>query len=126
MLARKAELNKAAAPASRMSATRAALERQKLVHARELAQRRRDFAESADLDRQIAAHDAMQGPGNADANNDPEDLFAKVNERNRLSNSETIRRAEIAETERKRKKWLARAAASRWVVFHSSNCLNLF
>ena len=59
MLARKAELNKAAAPASRMSATRAALERQKLVHARELAQRRRDFAESAELDRQIAAHDAM-------------------------------------------------------------------
>lgn len=112
MLARRAELGKTALPSSRTSSTLAALERQKLVHARELAQRRRDFVESAELDKQIAAHDAARDPV-VEERSEREDILAKVNERNRLANSEAIRRAEAAEAERKKKKWLARLAASR-------------
>lgn len=112
MLARRAEVNKTS-NSSRFSVTRAALERQKLTHARELAQRRRDFAESTELEKQIAALDVAQGSVAADEPDDREDISAKISERNRLANSETIRRAEIAEAERRKKKWLARAAASR-------------
>ncbi|KAI5120538.1 hypothetical protein M0805_004546 [Coniferiporia weirii] len=109
ILARKAELGRSA-PTSRTSATKAALERTRLVQMRQLAQMRRDFKESAQLEAQIAALDAVQPQ--AAVIEEKEDILAKVNERNRQSNREAVRRAEAAEADRKRRKWMARAAAN--------------
>ncbi|KAH8115538.1 hypothetical protein DFH11DRAFT_1876749 [Phellopilus nigrolimitatus] len=86
ILVRKAELNHSR-PKTRTTAAKAALERM-----RALAQMRRDFAESAALD-------AWQGA----------DILAKVNERNRQANRNSVRRAEVAEAERRKKTRLARA-----------------
>ncbi|KAH8112899.1 plus-3-domain-containing protein [Phellopilus nigrolimitatus] len=110
ILARKAELNRSL-PKSRTTATKAALERAELVRMRALAQMRRDFAESAALEVQLAALDARQGVG-APARSEKEDILAKVNERNRQANRDAVRRAEVAEAERRKKARLARAAAA--------------
>ncbi|KAH8100443.1 hypothetical protein DFH11DRAFT_1525198, partial [Phellopilus nigrolimitatus] len=110
ILARKAELNRSL-PKSRTTATKAALERAELVRMRALAQMRRDFAESAALEVQLAALDARQGVG-APARSEKEDILAKVNERNRQVNRDAVRRAEVAEAERRKKARLARAAAA--------------
>ena len=94
----------------RSSITKAALDRAELVSKRDLAQRRRDYAESAQLDVQIAELDALNGSYYAEK--EKEDVLAKINERNRQANREGVRRAEAAEAERKRRTWLARAAAN--------------
>ncbi|THH04540.1 hypothetical protein EW145_g5445 [Phellinidium pouzarii] len=100
-------------PMSRTSATKAALDRIQLVRARDLARRRKDYAESTELDAQIAAIDAATPQVMESAVNEKEDILSRVNERNRQANRDAVRSAEIAAAERKRKAWMARAAANR-------------
>ncbi|KAH8110223.1 hypothetical protein DFH11DRAFT_1746674 [Phellopilus nigrolimitatus] len=101
ILARKAELNRSL-PKSRTTATKA--ERAELVRMRALAQMRRDFVESAALEVQLAALDAWPGVG-VPARSEKEDILAKANR-------DAVRRAEVAEAERRKKARLARAAAA--------------
>jgi len=86
------------------------LERSRLTQARTLAQRRQDFAEVALIDGQLAelAATSPAGPGTL---RDDDDMLAKVNERNRRANMEAVRKAEIAEADRKRKERKLAAAA---------------
>lgn len=89
-----------------------AMERAELVQMRTLAQRRRDFADCAQIDARLAELDekiALEAPSVAEVK---EDVLAKVNERNRQANRDGVRKAEAAEAERKRKAWIARAAAN--------------
>ena len=82
----------------------ARVERSQLV----LAQRRRDFREVAEIDAQLATLDSVTG---SQVRSEKEDILAKVNERNRAANREAVRRAEVAEAERKRKMWKEKRAA---------------
>lgn len=106
MLARKAGLNKDAAPISRTGQAKAAIDRGNLIQQRQLAVLRRDFEEVKKIDVEIAELDkvlsATQNP-----KKEREDLLAKVNERNRAANAESVRRAELDAAERKRKAWKA-------------------
>ncbi|KAF9463231.1 hypothetical protein BDZ94DRAFT_1298003 [Collybia nuda] len=76
------------------------MEKSRLNQARTLAQRRHDFAEVAEIDAQLAELAASTTERH---NREPVDLLAKVNERNRKANMEAVRKAEIAESERKRR-----------------------
>lgn len=82
------------------------LEKSRLNQARTLAQRRHDFTEVAEIDLKLAelaqsiGEDASPNGNGRKAN---DDMLAKVSERNRKANAESVRRAELMETERKRK-----------------------
>ncbi|KAI0251556.1 hypothetical protein BJV78DRAFT_1282408 [Lactifluus subvellereus] len=81
----------------------AKLERARLTQARTLALRRNDKAEVAILDGQLAEL-AVENPSvQPESTGGVSALLAKVNERNRKSNLEAIRRAELQEAERKRR-----------------------
>jgi len=98
MLARKSQLSKS------RSAALLTMERSRLTQARTLAQRRMDFAEVAEIDKMLEdlnANAEISTPHVAVT--EEEDKLAKVNERNRKANIEAVRRAELAEAERKRK-----------------------
>ncbi|KAL5520841.1 RTF1 [Sanghuangporus sanghuang] len=86
------------------------MERAELARKRDLAQRRRDFAECSQLNEQIAVYDQLLERGVYEEKK--EDILTKINERNRQANREAVRRAEAAEVERKRKAWMARVAAN--------------
>lgn len=75
------------------------LERSRLTQARTLAMRRHDYDEVKDIDTQLAAAESIPVPARVEA----VDVLAKVNERNRKANQEAVRRAEMAESERKRR-----------------------
>lgn len=75
------------------------LERSRLTQARTLAMRRHDYDEVKDIDIQLAAAEIVTAPARVEA----VDVLAKVNERNRKANQEAVRRAEMAESERKRR-----------------------
>jgi RNA polymerase-associated protein RTF1 len=75
------------------------LERSRLTQARTLAMRRHDYDEMKDIDTQLAAAENLPAPARVEA----VDVLAKVNERNRKANQEAVRRAEMAESERKRR-----------------------
>ncbi|KAF4613299.1 hypothetical protein D9613_011058 [Agrocybe pediades] len=94
MLARKAQLQ------GTKNTGLSALERSSLMQIRTLALRRQDLTEVAEVDAKLAEHAAM-----APQSTRPEqvDLLAKVNERNRKANLESVRKAELAEAERKRR-----------------------
>ncbi|KAG6853749.1 hypothetical protein C0991_001765 [Blastosporella zonata] len=92
MLARKSQLNK---KPTGLSAT---MEKSRLMQARTLALRRADSAELAEIDLKISELVASQ-PQKEEA----VDLLARVNERNRKANMESVRKAELAEAERKRR-----------------------
>ncbi|KAF9563835.1 hypothetical protein CPC08DRAFT_686074 [Agrocybe pediades] len=94
MLARKAQLQ------GTKNTGLSALERSSLMQIRTLALRRQDLTEVAEIDAKLAEHAAM-----APQSTRPEqvDLLAKVNERNRKANLESVRKAELAEAERKRR-----------------------
>jgi RNA polymerase-associated protein RTF1 len=80
------------------------LERSRLQQARTLALRRNDREEVRTLDEQLVALDAST-PKSRTAVSDVDDIsrrLAKVNERNRKANLESVRRAEQAAAERKR------------------------
>ncbi|KAF9012012.1 hypothetical protein BDQ17DRAFT_1420408 [Cyathus striatus] len=94
MLARKAQLQAAGNKTPHLSA----LERSRLNQARTLAIRRHDHAEVVQIDAQLA-----QYVSSSPSPNPSTDLLAKVNERNRKANLESVRAAELAETERKRR-----------------------
>lgn len=99
MLARKSQLQVSNKPTG-MSA----MERSRLNQARTLAQRRNDWNEVAEIDAKLAEEAArtseQQQPSRVDT---AQDLLAKVNERNRKANMEAVRKAEMAEAERKKK-----------------------
>lgn len=80
------------------------MERSRLNQARTLAQRRNDWNEVAEIDAKLAEEAArtpkQDQPPRA---NNVQDLLAKVNERNRKANMEAVRKAEMAEIERKKK-----------------------
>ncbi len=98
MLARKSQLSKS------RSAALLTMERSRLTQARTLAQRRMDFAEVAEIDKMLEDLNANAEIGALHAAvTEEEDKLAKVNERNRKANIEAVRRAELAEAERKRK-----------------------
>ncbi|KAF8624657.1 hypothetical protein AX17_006988 [Amanita inopinata Kibby_2008] len=99
MLARKSQLSK------NKSAALVTMERSRLNQARTLAQRRMDFAEVAEIDKKLADLNASSEYSIREVSQiaEEEDKLAKVNERNRKANLEAVRRAEIAEAERKRK-----------------------
>ncbi|KII91654.1 hypothetical protein PLICRDRAFT_696659 [Plicaturopsis crispa FD-325 SS-3] len=99
MLARKNLLNK--------QGTNFTMEKSRLNQARTLAHRRQDWAEVAEIDQklvELAATIAAAGGGPAPPREDDfNDILAKVNERNRKANIEAVRKAELAEAERKRR-----------------------
>lgn len=96
MLARKSTLN------TNKPGVSATMEKSRLTQAKTLAQRRHDFAEVEEIDAklaELAAATAEREPHRSE----PTDLLAKVNERNRKANMEAVRKAELAEVERKRR-----------------------
>lgn len=98
MLARKSQVSKS------KSATLLTMERSRLTQARTLAQRRMDFTEVAEIDKKLEELNANSELNSAHGiASEEEDKLAKVNERNRKANLEAVRRAELAEAERKRK-----------------------
>lgn len=109
MLARKSQVQ------NNKSAGLLTLERSRLIQARTLAQRRHDFAEVEEIDAQLAelaasSTDRLSNP------RDAEDMLAKVNERNRRANMDAVRKAEIAEADRKRRERKLAAANGGTVV----------
>ncbi|THH18000.1 hypothetical protein EW146_g2928 [Bondarzewia mesenterica] len=81
------------------------MERSRLNQARTLAMRRNDHAEVAVIDKQLEelAATIAADPDRREAEEDTTDILAKVNERNRKANMDAIRKAELLDTERKRK-----------------------
>lgn len=102
MLARKSQLQ------SGKSSGMATVERSRLNAARTLAHRRNDFEEVAQIDAQLAALGSPTKPRHEES----ADLMAKVNERNRKANMEAVRKAELAESERKRRERKLMAAGA--------------
>ncbi|KAG6860801.1 hypothetical protein C0995_007511 [Termitomyces sp. Mi166 len=92
MLARKNQLNK------KSTAISATMEKSRLMQARTLAQRRNDYNEVAEIDAKLAELVPSQPQKDESV-----DLLARVNERNRKANMEAVRKAELAEVERKRR-----------------------
>ena len=90
------------------------LERSRLQQAKTLALRRNDRTEVRVLEEQLAALDAST-PKSRTPVPDQDDIsqrLAKVNERNRKANLESVRRAEQAANERKREERERKKAAS--------------
>ncbi len=100
MLRRKSQLK---GEAGKSQANRVTLERARLMQARMLAVRRNDKQEVAMLDAQLAELAVESPPAKPEPTEDTSALLAKVNERNRKANQEAIRRAELQESERKRR-----------------------
>ncbi|KAJ7893731.1 hypothetical protein B0H14DRAFT_3081358 [Mycena olivaceomarginata] len=80
-------------------------ERSRLNAQRTLAQRRQDYDEVREIDAQLAAAAAAASLSGAKAPGEEElqDRLARVNERNRKANAESIRKAEMLEAERKKR-----------------------
>jgi RNA polymerase-associated protein RTF1 len=98
MLARKSQLQISSKPTA-MSA----MERSRLNQARTLAQRRNDWNEVAEIDAKLAEAARTSEQEHPPRTDNVQDLLAKVNERNRKANMEAVRKAEMAEVERKKK-----------------------
>ncbi|GLB39999.1 putative plus-3-domain-containing protein [Lyophyllum shimeji] len=94
MLARKSQLN------NLKPTGLTTLERSRLMQARTLAERRHDFAEVAEIDAKLAE---LGAPTQSERRDETADMLARVNERNRRANMEAVRKAELAEAERKRR-----------------------
>lgn len=73
--------------------------RSMLNQQRTLALRRQDFSEVNEIDAKLADDAAKHEPSKSE----PADLLTIVNERNRKANMEAVRKAEMAEAERKRR-----------------------
>jgi len=84
------------------------VERSGLNAARTLALRRNDLEEVAQIDARLAA----LGDPVKSRSEEAVDPLAKVNERNRKANMEAVRRAELAEAERKRRERKLAAAGT--------------
>lgn len=97
MLARKSQLQISSKPTGMTT-----MERSRLNQARTLAQRRNDWNEVHEIDAKLA-EEAARTSGKEQPPKTTQDLLAKVNERNRKANMEAVRKAEMAEMERKKK-----------------------
>jgi RNA polymerase-associated protein RTF1 len=104
-----------------MSATQSSsdlvLEKQGLHQARSLALKRQDYKEASEIADKIAELELrIHGPSNGatpkKAVDDKDEILRRVNERNRKANQDAVRRAEIAESERKRREREATAKAA--------------
>lgn len=82
------------------TSTTITMERSRLLQARTLAERRQEYAEVERIDEELAK---LPSVSNEDREPSASDILAQVNERNRKANLESIRRAELAESERKRR-----------------------
>jgi RNA polymerase-associated protein RTF1 len=111
MLARKAQLQ------SGRSAGSTTAERSRLNAARTLALRRNDPDEVKEIDEKLAELSEAVKPRHTE---DSADLLTKVNERNRKANTEAVRRAELAEVERKRRERKLAAAGTAVPVLDPS------
>jgi len=99
MLARKSQLQISSKPTGMTT-----MERSRLNQARTLAHRRNDWNEVAEIDAKLAEEAARtSGKEQPSKTNNVQDLLAKVNERNRKANMDAVRKAEMAEMERKKK-----------------------
>ncbi|KAL0946298.1 hypothetical protein HGRIS_012545 [Hohenbuehelia grisea] len=86
----------------------ATMERSRLTQARNLALKRQDYKEAAELKEQL---DALASQSLTADNGLVEDQLTRVNRRNREANLEAIRKAELLESERKRKERKLAAAS---------------
>lgn len=99
---------------NRVSRQQALQERSRLQQERSLAIRREDFQEAAQLEAKLkeldeaAASEAPTAPKQPDVN----DIFAKINEKNRQRNLEAIRKAEAEQAIKKRLERKALASGS--------------
>lgn len=96
MLARKNQLS------SQKPAGWSTLEKSRLNQARVLAQRRHDFAEVAEIDIKLAEFAAAMGD-EEDTRTRGDDVLAKLSEKNRKANFESVRKAEVMEAEKRRR-----------------------
>lgn len=103
MLARKQMMS------SKQSAVSVRMEKSRLIQARTLAQRRKDFTEVRSIDAQLAELNATNPE--VEREDTTADIMAIVNERNRKANLEATRRAEQKEAERKKRERKLAAAA---------------
>ncbi|KAF8501300.1 hypothetical protein JB92DRAFT_3124151 [Gautieria morchelliformis] len=122
MIARKNALNPKNVAISQAFAARAQLTQQ-----RNLALKRQDYKEAAQIDQELETLASVQeanGNGKRERGQDSHaDLMARVNERNRKANLEAVRLAEAAQAARKRQERKAAAAglaAGRPVIFDVS------
>lgn len=86
------------------------MEKSRLHQARTLALRRQDYVEMTTIDVQLAELNAAN-PVAAIREDERGDILAKVNERNRKSNLDAIRKVEQMEADRKRRDRKVAAAA---------------
>ncbi len=93
------------------------VERSRLNAARTLALRRNDLEEVAQIDTELAS---LGTPTKSRPSDESADLMAKVNERNRKANMEAVRKAELAESERKRRERKLAAAGAPMPVLDPS------
>ena len=98
MLARKSQLQVISKPIGLTT-----MERSRLNQARTLAHRRNDWGEVAEIDAKLEEAARTSEKEQPSKTKDVQDLLAKVNERNRKANMEAVRKAEMAEIERKKK-----------------------
>src|ERR1700710_1349223 len=97
MLARKSQLS------NLQSGAAITLQRSRLIQAKTLAQRRQDYVEVAEIEAKLAELPAVATPARIEGEESLSDKLTKVNERNRKANLEAVRRAELMESERKRR-----------------------
>lgn len=108
MLARKNALNPNNVAASQAFAARA-----QLTQERNLALRRQDYKEAAQIEQELEALVSLQQAANGKRQRGEDthaDVMARVNERNRKANLEAVRRAEAEQAARKRQERRAAAA----------------
>jgi len=112
MLEKRRQLQQSGSNASAVpTGALAAIERSRFQQMRTLALKRNDYAEVQELDLKLA--EMTTGGANGIDPATEEDALAKVNERNRRLHLEAVRKAEIAEAERKRQKRKLEAGLSR-------------
>lgn len=106
MVARKNRFNQ------QQSAAAITMERSRLIQAKTLAARRRDYDEVTKIEEKLKELPVVQTTREEEEES-LADKLAKVNERNRKANLEGVRKAELLEVERKRReRKLANAGAS--------------
>ncbi|KAH8833738.1 hypothetical protein DL96DRAFT_1578206 [Flagelloscypha sp. PMI_526] len=93
-----------------MTASQLILERSRLIHERTLAERNSDHKALARVNAELKKLEGSESRGPTEETN--EDRVAKINERNRKSNLEAIRRVEQLEQEKRRQRKLAASSGS--------------
>ncbi|KAI0787006.1 plus-3-domain-containing protein [Abortiporus biennis] len=117
MLARKQQMQ-----SNRHTGASITLEKSRLNQARTLAVRRNDYEEVKQIDVQLAQLAANLAEREADRlHESSSDMLAKVNERNRKANVESVRNAELREMERKRRERKLAAVANGGAATPDSN-----